>query len=120
MGHYTADVPLWSAIVTILATLDFNLATNADGNEMRFKLTFMNEVIDYDWIVPVLFNTFSKRFQLSKSIPLSARPLYTHQQKHAWSVEHCDTAGMVLGVGMGVNLPHHTLHPPNPWLNIMV
>ncbi|KAF8555767.1 hypothetical protein OG21DRAFT_1507258 [Imleria badia] len=41
-GRYTADASLWSAIVTMLATLDFNLAKDADGNDITFKATYVS------------------------------------------------------------------------------
>ncbi|KAF8555769.1 cytochrome P450 [Imleria badia] len=41
-GRYAADASLWSAIATMLATLDFNLAKVADGNDITFKATFTN------------------------------------------------------------------------------
>ena len=46
-GRHTADTSLWSAIVTMLATLDFNLAKDADGNDIKFKATFTLEVTRY-------------------------------------------------------------------------
>ena len=39
-GRHTADASLWSSIVTMLATLDFNLAKDADGNDITCKATF--------------------------------------------------------------------------------
>ncbi|KAF8555762.1 cytochrome P450 [Imleria badia] len=45
-GRYTADAMLWGAVATMLATLDFNLAKDADGNDIEFNATFTNGVID--------------------------------------------------------------------------
>ncbi|KAI9457408.1 cytochrome P450, partial [Boletus coccyginus] len=39
-GRYAADASVWGAIATMLATLDFNLARGADGNDVTFKVTF--------------------------------------------------------------------------------
>ena len=50
-GRYAADASVWSAIVTMLATLDFNLAKDADGNEIPFKATFEGGPIEYVQIV---------------------------------------------------------------------
>ena len=46
-GHYAADASVWSATVTMLATLDFNLAKDADGNDITFKATFKNGATQY-------------------------------------------------------------------------
>jgi hypothetical protein len=43
-GRHTADASVWSAIVTMLATLDFNLAKDEDGNDIPFKATFVNAI----------------------------------------------------------------------------
>ncbi|KAN0086124.1 Cytochrome P450 [Tylopilus felleus] len=45
-GRYVADASLWSAIATMLATLDFNLAKDVDGNDIEFKPTFSHGVIE--------------------------------------------------------------------------
>ena len=41
-GRYVADASVWSAMVTMLATLNFNLAKDADGNDITFTATFVN------------------------------------------------------------------------------
>ena len=46
-GRHTADASVWSAIVTMLATLDFNLAKDADGNDITFKPTFATALTMY-------------------------------------------------------------------------
>ena len=46
-GRHTADASAWSAIVTMLATLDFNLAKDADGNDITFKATFTSGITEY-------------------------------------------------------------------------
>lgn len=53
-GRYAADASLWSAVVTMLAMLDFNLAKDADGNNVEFEATFMHGIIEYVWIDAVL------------------------------------------------------------------
>ena len=59
-GRPAADASLWSAIATMLATLDFNLAKDVDGNDIEFKPTFSHGIIEYvgscSW-----FGAFSKR-----------------------------------------------------------
>ena len=42
------------AIMTMLATLDFNLTKDADGNDIAFKATFVNGVMQYVQIVFVI------------------------------------------------------------------
>lgn len=46
-GRYSADASVWSAMVTMLATLDFNLAKDADGNDITFEATFTNGSVEY-------------------------------------------------------------------------
>lgn len=41
-GRHIADASLWIAMVTMLATLDFNLAKDADGREIEFEAEYMN------------------------------------------------------------------------------
>ena len=48
------DVSLWSAIATMLATLDFNLAKDANGNDITFKARFSLRLSRYIRIGPVL------------------------------------------------------------------
>ncbi|KAF8545990.1 cytochrome P450 [Imleria badia] len=52
-GRYAADASIWSAIATMLATLDFNLAKDADGNNIMFKATFATTMTMYVRLVPV-------------------------------------------------------------------
>jgi hypothetical protein len=42
LGRYVADASIWSAIVTMLATLDFNLAKDADGKDIIFEAEYVN------------------------------------------------------------------------------
>jgi len=39
-GRHAADASLWSAIVTMLATLEFNAAKDEDENDIVFEATF--------------------------------------------------------------------------------
>ncbi|KAG9313228.1 cytochrome P450 [Chiua virens] len=45
-GRHTADASVWIAIMTMLATLDFKLATDANENDITFKATFTNGFTD--------------------------------------------------------------------------
>ena len=67
----------------MLATLDFNLAKDEDGNDIPFKATFVNAINMYVRIV--LSDSFSKRFQPPQSIPVSAHPSPACQQTSAWA-----------------------------------
>ena len=42
LGRYTADASLWSAIATMLATLDFRPARDAQNNELGFEPKWLN------------------------------------------------------------------------------
>ncbi|KAG6381871.1 cytochrome P450 [Boletus reticuloceps] len=46
-GRHTADDSVWSGIVTMLATLDFNAIKDANGNDIEFEAKFMNGLIHY-------------------------------------------------------------------------
>ena len=87
LGRHAADTSLWSAIVTMLATLDFNLAKDADGNDIKFKATFTQELSLYVQIVSNLsFRSsffFAKRFQAPETLPLSAHPSSARRQRDA-------------------------------------
>jgi hypothetical protein len=39
-GRHTADASVWSAIATMLATLEFNAAKDEDGKDIVFEATF--------------------------------------------------------------------------------
>jgi len=43
-GRHTADASLWCGIATLLATVDFNLAKDADGKDITFTATFSSGV----------------------------------------------------------------------------
>ena len=59
LGRHSADTSLWSAIATMLATLDFNLAKDVDGNDVTFKPTFTGGLSRYVQIIAVrLSNPF--------------------------------------------------------------
>ena len=49
-----ADASVWSAIMMMLAPLDFNLAKDADGNDITFKATFVNGATECVRVVSVL------------------------------------------------------------------
>ncbi|KAF8552908.1 cytochrome P450 [Imleria badia] len=56
-ARYAADASIWSAIVTMLATLDFNLAKDADGKDITFKAIFVNAATECPnpfpcWLTP--------------------------------------------------------------------
>ena len=53
-GRYTAVTSLWSAIATMLATLDFNLAKDADGNDIMFQAVSSHGLSEYVRIVPII------------------------------------------------------------------
>ena len=42
-------------MATMLATLDFNLAKDADGNDITFEATFVNGAIEYVQLVAIDF-----------------------------------------------------------------
>ncbi|KAG0697623.1 cytochrome P450 [Suillus ampliporus] len=46
-GRYAADASLWSAIVTMLATLDFSLAKDDQGNVIEFTPKFTTGLTQY-------------------------------------------------------------------------
>ena len=41
-GRHSADASIWTSIVTMLATLDFNPPKDANGNDIEFEAKFMN------------------------------------------------------------------------------
>lgn len=41
-GRATGDASMWSAIATMLATLEFNPAKDEDGQDVDFEPTFTN------------------------------------------------------------------------------
>ncbi|KAF8129271.1 cytochrome P450 [Boletus edulis] len=43
-GRHTADASVWSGIVTMLATLDFNAAKDVNGNDIEFEAKFANGI----------------------------------------------------------------------------
>ncbi|KIK95905.1 hypothetical protein PAXRUDRAFT_826534 [Paxillus rubicundulus Ve08.2h10] len=43
-GRHTADASLWSAIVTMLATLEFTLAKDAEGKDITFEPKYANGI----------------------------------------------------------------------------
>jgi cytochrome P450 len=51
-GRHTANATIWSAVVTMLATLDFNPATDADGNDITFEAEYMNGVARHPLTFP--------------------------------------------------------------------
>ena len=53
----------------MLATLDFNLAKDADGNDITFKATFTNGATEYVWILVALLS-LSKTCQAPQSFPM--------------------------------------------------
>ena len=87
-GRYTADASVWSAISTMLATLDFNLAKDVDGNDITFKATFTHGGIRYVRLVPAGFGPCSKQFQWPSSFSLSAHTSGTSQRRSASSYSY--------------------------------
>ncbi|KAF9232016.1 cytochrome P450 [Melanogaster broomeanus] len=51
-GRYTADASLWSAIATMLATLDFSLAKDAEGKEITPEPKYLNGLSHHPVIFP--------------------------------------------------------------------
>ncbi|KIJ12557.1 hypothetical protein PAXINDRAFT_171115 [Paxillus involutus ATCC 200175] len=51
-GQHTADASLWISIATMLATLEFALAKDAEGKDVAFKPTYVNGVTHYPAIFP--------------------------------------------------------------------
>lgn len=43
-GRWTADASVWSAVATMLATLDFNPLKDANGKDIEFEAEFTNGV----------------------------------------------------------------------------
>ncbi|KIJ15177.1 hypothetical protein PAXINDRAFT_34612, partial [Paxillus involutus ATCC 200175] len=43
-GRYTADASLWSAIVTMLASLEFTLAKDGEGEDIMFEPKYFNGI----------------------------------------------------------------------------
>ena len=43
-GHHTANASLWTAIVTMLATLDFDLAKDVNGRDIYFEPEWINGI----------------------------------------------------------------------------
>ncbi|KIK97282.1 hypothetical protein PAXRUDRAFT_825086 [Paxillus rubicundulus Ve08.2h10] len=41
-GRHTADASLWTSIATMLATLEFTLAKDAEGQDIMFEPTYVN------------------------------------------------------------------------------
>ncbi|KIK95907.1 hypothetical protein PAXRUDRAFT_826540 [Paxillus rubicundulus Ve08.2h10] len=46
-GQHTADASLWISIATMLATLEFALAKDAEGKDVAFRPTYVNGVTRY-------------------------------------------------------------------------
>ncbi|KAG2336895.1 cytochrome P450 [Suillus weaverae] len=58
-GRYTADASLWSAIVTILATLDISPAKDDRGKDINFTPKFMTGLSHHPMIFPCSISTRS-------------------------------------------------------------
>ena len=43
-GRHTGDASLWIAIVTMLATLDFNPAKDVNGRDIEFEAEWINGI----------------------------------------------------------------------------
>ena len=84
-GRYAADASVWIAIVTMLATLDFNLTKDTDGNDIPFKATFTHSGVMYVEIFPVSFWYIPNKelFQTPTSVPLSAHLSPARLQRNA-------------------------------------
>ncbi|KAH0833379.1 cytochrome P450 [Lanmaoa asiatica] len=50
-GRHAANASVWSAMVTMLATVDFNLAKNVDDKEITFEAEYMNGLAR--WVAPM-------------------------------------------------------------------
>ncbi|KAF8557325.1 cytochrome P450 [Imleria badia] len=51
-GRHTADASVWSGIVTMLATLNFNAAKDANGNDIEFEATFTTGIAHHTEFFP--------------------------------------------------------------------
>jgi len=45
VGRHMADASIWGAIVTMLATLEFNAAKDEDGKDVVFEATFTSGLV---------------------------------------------------------------------------
>ena len=81
-GRHIADMSVWIAVATMLATLDFHLAKDADGNDITFKATFKSGITEYVLNPPYfVFDRFSEPSQTPQSFPLSTYASGTCQQR---------------------------------------
>ncbi|KIJ58388.1 hypothetical protein HYDPIDRAFT_34241 [Hydnomerulius pinastri MD-312] len=65
-GRHTADASLWSAIATMLATLDFSLAKDAGGRDIDFEPTYANGITHHPLTFPC---AISPRSHINRSRP---------------------------------------------------
>ncbi|KAG2076404.1 cytochrome P450-like protein, partial [Suillus decipiens] len=59
LGQYAADASLWSAIVTILATLDISSAKDGQGKDINFTPKFTTGLSRHPMIFPCSISTRS-------------------------------------------------------------
>ncbi|KIJ63264.1 hypothetical protein HYDPIDRAFT_92786 [Hydnomerulius pinastri MD-312] len=64
-GRHTADASLWTAIATMLATLDFSHAKDAEGRDIEFEPKYANGVTHHPIAFPC---SISPRSHVSKSV----------------------------------------------------
>jgi len=43
-GRHTGDASVWSGVATMLATMDFNAAKDANGDDIEFEATFTSGI----------------------------------------------------------------------------
>ncbi|KIJ63246.1 hypothetical protein HYDPIDRAFT_92560 [Hydnomerulius pinastri MD-312] len=55
-GRHTADASLWTAIVTMLATLEFYRAKDAEGRDIEFEPKYMNGVTHHPLAFPCIIS----------------------------------------------------------------
>ncbi|KIJ10810.1 hypothetical protein PAXINDRAFT_16208 [Paxillus involutus ATCC 200175] len=63
-GRHTADASLWTTIATMLATLEFTLAKDPEGNEIMFEPKYVNGITHQPAIFPC---RISPRSHVSKA-----------------------------------------------------
>ncbi|KAI9570434.1 cytochrome P450, partial [Boletus coccyginus] len=51
-GRHTGDASVWSGVATMLATLDFNAAKDANGNDIEFEATFTSGIAYHAEVFP--------------------------------------------------------------------
>lgn len=69
-----ADASIWSAIVTMLATLEFNAAKDEDGKDVVFEATFTSGLSVSSGNASTVVDRFPPRFSYSTTFPCRLTP----------------------------------------------